>query len=384
MVMRDGQVLSFGERHITEDMLFGAFRHIQAMTGRLDGDSIFEWHRHCDSEALESWEHSGRQLPRGLIERWDSYCDSLRHDEGPDVGVTAFPRELEFMRARELLQPRAPLNSAIFPVDRSVPVGAREHGWRRRQGRGEVVLTRGDTTNLGHATTGRKEEKFPVVYLVCSVRQTYFEMLSNDYAGVEQYEADLREARTLIDEEKNRLLWFGENAMQITGATNHPHLLKVPLSVVIGGSGTSSPEAIAAAILRFIDTPARLSKEAMSPNVLAVSPNIWRHISQTMLNTAGNGITIRKHIENGQDPTNGIKRIVKCQELAGIGPNGEDGLLAFRDDIDSCANVETLPTMTMPVYQASALSWITVVIAGTGGIKMPNVGNNILGLAQAP
>lgn len=379
--MIDGNVHSIGPVPITQDMLFGAFEHVANNVGRLDGEAICEWHRRCDGEALDAHQRRGGRLPPGLVEAW--HADAAERDDALPAGVSAFPRDLEFIRARELEQARRPLNGMrLFPVDRSVPIGAREHTWRRRVGSGEAVVTRGDTQNYGHARTGRVEEKFPVAYIVCSVRQTYFETLSTDFAGVQQYASDLRMAYRLIDERQNRILFNGDRATQLYGALNFPHLMKKVMGVTFGGANSSTPEDITAALHALVDAPATYSGEAMSPTTLAVSPRIFRHIAQTKhSSTGGTDTTIKQFFLAGQDEDNGIRRIVKAQELAGIGPNGEDGLLAFRDELDSVSNIEVMPTMTMPVYQASALSWLTVVVACTGGIVMPDVGNNILGLA---
>lgn len=377
-------VLNLGPLEISQEQLFGSFDMIANETGHLDGESICEWHRRCDQEALDGFAASGRRLPRALGAQWTQWQnDAENRGDALPAGVTAFPRELEFIRARELEQVRKPLSAErLFPIDRSVPVGVRTHTYRRKTGRGEAVITRGDTQNYGHARTGRLEQSFPVAYIICSVRQTYFEMLSTDYAGIQQYSNDLREAYQIVDEKKNRILWNGDVGTGLRGVLNFPGLMKKVMWVTFGGASTTSAELLTAALHSLVDAPATYSGEAMAPDTLVVSPKIWRHIAQTMLNTAGNGVTIKNFFLAGQDSEGGgIKRIIKAQELAGIGPNGEDGILAFKADLDSVSNVEVLPTMTMPVYQATALSWITLVIAGTGGITMPNAGNNILGLA---
>jgi hypothetical protein len=365
-------VHSLGPIHIDESQLFGALDQVQREVGRLDGEAICEFHRRIDGEAIAARQAKGG-LPAAVLSAWRDDC-AQRQDALP-AGVSAFPRDLEFIRARELEQIRRPLNGDIFPVDRSVPIGAREHTYRRRVGRGEAILTRGDTENYGHARTGRIEEKFPVAYIVCSVKQTYFEMLSTDYAGVQQYASDLRMAYRLVDERRNRILWNGDAATQLYGVLNFPELMKMVLSITIG---TSTPVAVVAALHEFVDKPATLSGEAMQPDTLVVSPRIWRYISQTKLDT-GSDTTILQFFLAGQDSTNGIRRVIKAQELAGIGPGGSDAMLAFRSEIDAVSNIEVMPTMTMPVYQASALSWLTLVVAATGGIVMPNVGENIVG-----
>lgn len=385
----DGQVHSIGDLQIPSSMLFGALQHIrQEMGGRLDSAAISEFHARLDAEAIDRHCDGGQRLPPELIDLWHQDCAERgeRYDAAPfgGGGVVAFPNELEFMRVRELEQIRAPLNAVrLFTPDRSVPIGAQEHGWFRRVGRGEAVVTRGDTQNYGHAQTGRVKETRPVIYVVCSVRQTYFEMLATDYAGIPQYAADLRQAYQLVDERVNDILWNGFTPAQVFGALNHPLLLKMALNVTIGGSGTSSPQAIAAAVQMLIDYPANLSGDTMGPTILAVSPRVYRYIAQTQY-AAGQNTTILQWILQGQDATNGIRDIVKVQELTGIGPAGEDGMLAFRQDVDSLANVEVMPTRTMPVYQATAMSWLTLVVAATAGVAMPNVGNNILGLVRAP
>lgn len=385
MVMQGG-IYDVGEHiPVTAELVQGALGTIAATMGRLDGEAICEFHRRVDSEAIAQWTGAGRPLPRGLVElyRADQAEHPDRHDALP-AGSSTLPRELEFIRARELEEVRAPLNAySLFPVDRSVPVGAAEHTWRRRVGRGEAVLTRGDTQNYGHARSGRFEEKFPTAFIVCAVRQTLFEMFKTDYAGVDQYRSDLRTAYRLVDELRNSILWSGDTATQLWGALNHPGLMKKAMGVTFGGANPTAAATLLAAMHALVDAPAVYSGEAMQPTTLVVSPKIYRHISQTRLDS-GTDTTILQFFLAGQDENNGIRRVRKAQELAGIGPSGEDGLFAYRDEQDAISIIETLPTMTMPVYQASAMSWLTLVLAGTGGTVMANVGENILGFASAP
>jgi hypothetical protein len=376
MVMIDGSVTSIGEIPIPEEALFAAFETIRRETGRLDGDSIYEFHRRCDAEALDTFRSdSSRRLPPWL----DGLTELARADaeQRGDAAVTVFPRELEYMRVRELEVARRKLNALdLFPVDRSVPVGARTHGWTRRTGRGEAVWTRGDTQNYGHAKTGKEEETFPVAYLVCSVRQTYFELLSTDYAGVQQYQKDLRQAYRVIDEKLNDTLWRGNETVGLHGVLSHPHLLTRTLPIRVTGAGAVTPQVFVSTLHAAVDLPADVSGDTAGGDTLVVSPRIYRYMSQTM-HSEGTGITVLRFFLDGQGPE-GIRRVVKAQELQGIGPNGEDGMFVFRNEQDSVSNIEVMPTMTMPIYQASAMSWLTVVVAGSGGLLMPDVMNNIL------
>jgi hypothetical protein len=172
------------------------------MGGRHDAEALCEFHRNLDAEALDLHAQTGRRLSPSLMAAW--HADLAEHQDADGAGSGALPRELEFIRARELEQVRRPLNGyGLFPIDRQPGMlGAREHTYRRRLGQGEAVVTRGDTENYGHASSLRKEEKFPIVYIVCSVRQNYFEMRSSDFAGIQQYQSDLRIAYRAVDERR--------------------------------------------------------------------------------------------------------------------------------------------------------------------------------------
>lgn len=376
-----------GGREIPAEMLFGSMNRIAAACGRLDTDTVIDFHARCDAEVLSAYAERNQGLPPLLVSQYRRYLDGLPADLRADAaGVSAQPRSLEWIRAQVLEEVRPELNAdMLFPADTSVPLGYREHTYTRRTGWGQAILTRGDTTKLGSASTGTEQEKFPVVYIICSVRQTYFEMLANNAQGLDQYRADLRMAYRLVAERKNRAYWNGDVGTQLPGALNFPDLSKKTMTTVFGGPSATAPEIIVRHMHQLVDAPARYSSESASPDTLAVSPNIFRHISQTKhSSTGGTDITIKDFFQGGQDETNGIRRIVKAHELTGIGPNGEDGLLAFRSSVDSAARIEVAPTMTLPVYQESALSWLTVVMAAIGGVVMPNAGHNILGLASAP
>ena len=100
MVMRDGNVISVGDSPISQEQLFGAFDHIASQVGRLDGEALCEYHRRCDGEALDAHRQRGGRLAPALAEMWRA--DAEQRGDALPAGVTAFPRDLEFIRAREL------------------------------------------------------------------------------------------------------------------------------------------------------------------------------------------------------------------------------------------------------------------------------------------
>jgi len=342
-------------------------------------DAIDAYHRHVDGLVIGELVARKAPVPRWMIEhRFDS--EDARRDafEG---GVSGFPRQFEFIRSRVLEEKRQPLNAMrLFPRDGEVPLGAKQHTTRRVIATGEAQIHRGGS-EFPRARTAHVEETFGTAIVVCAVSTNYFEMLTTDWAGIRQYQMDLKQAFRAVEERLNRIAWSGDTASKIDGVLNHRHLAKQVMPVAFDGSVAA--ETVTRALNDFVDTPFLVSGTVFRPNRLAVSPRIHRYLHTTKHSTTGGtDLTIAQFFLAGQD-SQGIKVIDMAQELAGIGPSSEDGILAYRDDLDSTAHVLIQPPTVLPVFQSSPLDQTTVVFACTGGVTMGDVGNNILGYADA-
>ena len=332
------------------------------------GDAIEAYHRHVDRAAL-------RELGNGLRLAPEILELARRHDALP-AGAGGFPRDFEFQRSAILEEKRQPLTAmAHFPIDSSVPLGAKTHTARRALGNGEAQIYRGGS-EIPRATVAYAEETFGTAIVVCAVETNYFDALTTDFAGLRQFESESRLAVRLVDERVNRVAWFGDVASQVYGFINYPGLAKTILTTAFVDA-TSATD-VCNALGDFCATPMVESGGTFGANALLVSPKIGKYIGTRPTTLAAN-MSIAELFLKGQQYIGGVSSIAVAPELAGIGPSGEDGMLAYRKDLDTCGHVLIQQTTALPVVQQGPLDMVTVYFAVTGGATMFDSGNCILG-----
>lgn len=352
--------------------------------GRYDADDLVgqpelleAYARHCDSLLLDQVAQDGRSLLPQVL-------DEARRSDALPVGAGGFPRDFEYIRSRIFEEKRQPLTAmSLFPIDTTVPLGAKKHTARRALGSGEAQIHNGKGSEIPRAQTAYAEEQFNTAYVVCAVDVNLFDAFTTDWAGLQQYQRDLRLAIRLVEERLNRIAWLGDVGTQLYGVLNYPHLAKQLISTAF--TDASAPEDVAQALHDLVNEPLISSGGTFAPTELAVSPRLHAFLfSRKHSTTGGTDTTIGEYFLKGQAASgSGIQRIVPAPELAGIGPSSRDGILAYRPDMDTLAQVLIQPPTVLPVFQASPLDQTTVVFAATGGMVMPDVGNCILGYATS-
>jgi hypothetical protein len=385
------------EVSIPQGGVFASIRAAMAMAGREAPDSnrfdaadtgtvgdvgtIDAYARRMDEDAIEHLRGLRRNRNRWSPPRWlrrmaerEARRQGLRAD-ALTPGFGAFPRDFEFVR-RRIFEERKPVLTgfSIFPQDTEVPLGVRKHTVRRMTGAGEAQIFRGGS-EFPRARNAYVEESFGVAYVVCAVETSFFDLLTTDRAGVRQYDNDMRLARRLVEERMNRIAWFGDPASQIPGVVSYPHLAKAYFPVAINRS--ANPETIASALADFAGIPMVRSNGTFMPTRLAVAPGILQQLA-TRKHASGTDTTILRYFMAGQAEMGGIQRVFAAPELKGIGPNGEDGMLFYRPDIESLAHVLIQAPTALPIWRSSPIDTITVVFGATGGVIMPEVGDALL------
>ncbi len=347
-------------------------------------NALDAYNRHCDGLALrELMEQNGGRLPRmdAVQAQWQRYVSGLskerRDAAGLSGGAGGFPRDFEYIRTQLWEEKRQPLNAErLFPRETSVPLGARSHTARRIVGNGEAEIYRGGSVQV-RARTSYKEQTFGVVYIVTAVQTQFFEQLTTDYAGIQQYQNDMRMGNRLVGEVRNRVFMNGDVPSDVFGILNYPHLAKqiFPLTA----SDTVDNKAFIRALNTAQYTPMIRTGGTFSPTMMATSPRIraWMYSRQHDPGS-GSDLTMAEFFLNKQDPSGGVRAIETAQELQGIGPNGEDGILLYRPELDAMGLVDIQSTTTLPVFQSSALEQITVIYSAVGGVTMGDVGNHLL------
>jgi hypothetical protein len=292
----------------------------------------------------------------------------------------AFPRDFEHIYNEVLQEERRPLNwQRLFRMDGRVPLGARTHTVRRRLGIGDTAIFRGGS-EIPVVRGSRVEEEFRVLHIVTSVMVDHFEMLSDSFAGRNSFADDTRDAVRFIEERMNDIAFNGDAPSLVHGVFNYPTLAK---SV---GSFTFTRAAIAADPVGARTELDRLGNFAVEntggtfrPNRMVTSIRIRNALMQTQNSTASDRSVGAMWLDGHEL----INEIESAHEMRGIGPNGEDGILFYDDQMQSTAFVLIQPPTALPAHAVTALQNQTVYVATLGGMVMRNVGNNHLGLAAA-
>ena len=361
----------------------GGSRVIPSRSRTLDA-----WHRHNDGILLQN-----RRLGPGVLEYY-RHCQEQRVQAAQaradalgvrlDAsfiagGVGGFPRDFEFIRTKvweEALQPLSALT--MFPIDSSVPLGARTHTARREIGGGTAAIHRGGT-EIPRATIGFVEQQFGVVYVVSSVGTNFFEQLTTDFANIQAYEKGLKRAKRLVEERVNDIFLFGDTASQVYGVLKYPDLPKKVLPLAFTDAGSPDYRAQIRQLQDLGNEPVIQSGTRFAPNRVAISPELNAFLSTRKHETSGGTDTTMLEYWLRTN-TLGITKVDVMPELSNIGPAAAPhGVLYWRDDSDTVQLELIQPPTTLPVYQSSPLDQETVVYAALGGAVMGDVGNCILG-----
>lgn len=347
--------------------------------GNVGGASVGvleNWQARADALYLD--ELSRRSWQPGPRLREMARADAAQSDNRADdlgIGAGAFPRDFEFVRQQILQEVRQPLTADLyFAADTSVPLGARTHSARRALGSGEAQIYRGGS-EIPKVSHSYIREQFGVVYVVSSVETNFFSLLTTDFAGLQAYQQDLSLAMRVVAEKLDEIAWFGDAPSQVYGVINYPSLQKYVIATSFVDA--SSPNDVVNAISDFINKQMVASVGTFYPDRLLVSPKIKAFIS-TRYTTLAMSMTIEQAVL--ANFSGRIKSIDVSPRLAAIGPSSQDGMLAYRQEAETLAQVRIQAPTTMPVFNSSPFDQTTVVFGATGGMTSYQTGNLLLAL----
>lgn len=309
----------------------------------------------------------------------DAMAGSTRRSDAFGGDGFHFARELEHVYTRILEEKKPSLNAlALFPVDRSVPVGARSHTVRRESVEGEAHIYRGGSgDDVPTVSVSRIEEEFPVRHIVTGFWMNLFDEQASKFANSNLFASKMRGSRKVLERKANTLSFDGHAASNLYGVFNYPWLAKLLSALTYNGTATAAQylEDLSSAANRA----AEASKDVFSPNVLVTTARIKNMLSRKNMGNGTDTSVLEYFLKN----QNYVTRVVVANELMAIGPNGEDGLLFYRDEGDSVSNVVIgAPINFLPAERKGfAQRWIAW--ATTGGTIMRDVGHNLLMFAAA-
>jgi hypothetical protein len=339
------------------------------------GGAIEGWQARADEAMADELYRRGWTPGHRLLDL--QRADGQRADDLGN-GAPAFPREFEFIRTQILQEVRQPLTADLyFAVDTSVPLGARTHSARRALGMGEAQIFRGGS-EIPKVSHSYIREGFGVAYVVSSVETNFFSLLTTDFAGLQAYQQDLSLAFRVVNEKLDEIAWYGDVASQVYGVLNYPSLQKYVVATPF--LDTSQPTDVANAICDFFNKQMIASVGTFYPNQLLVSPKIKAFIS-TRYTTLAMSMTIEEVVL--KNLSGRLKSIEVSPRLAGCGPGGIDGMLAYRNEQETLAQVRIQAPTTMPIFQSSPFDQTTVVFGCTGGMTSFQTGNCLLAYVTA-
>jgi len=360
---RSGAVLETGNR------LIAAYNRALAMYGKNIGAVGVARNAHLQHR-FDSVVREIKAAPRA-----DSA--SYRTDAFSPNAALHMARDLDHKYA-EVLRETFPANNAftLFPLDSSVPVGARTHTVRRIYEDGEAVVYRAGV-QIPRVGISQQEEQFPVRHYASSFVVDLFELMSSQFANFAEPAEKLRVCRDVVMKFANLKTWYGDVVNGIYGVLNYPWLAKkVVQTAFVPGADV---DAVLAELNALANYPTENSFATMRPDTVVTSPRVYNYLANTRIGDAVDNTLLAFWLKTN---SLGISKIEQAWELQGVGPGGTDGMLFYRRDRMGITNVVPQGFTTLPT-QHQGFEDITYAWMSHGGVIMREVGNNILGWIDA-
>jgi hypothetical protein len=274
---------------------------------------------------------------------------------------------------RVLTEPLAqPTGLTLFSRNTEVQPGAIQYKSRRTYAAGEAALVRsGSAGNIPKVELGQTEMVRPVRYLAIGIDTDLFQQMADNFMGINSTAQKIKAGRSIIDRTINRFLWSGNQDADLWGILDYPYLDKQVPGVAISSSSTAAQ--IIAAVTDIAYHAFNQSDAVFESNAIALSPRIMSYLAKTPRSTT----TDTSILSWLKDNLTHIKKWTVAPELKDANGTGVDGILAYRDDSEGVEWMSVMaPTLLPPVREG--LGEVSYLVAGFGGVQMPNVGNNVL------
>ena len=260
----------------------------------------------------------------------------------------------------------------LFKRNTEVKPGALQYIATREFGAGEATLVRsGSARNIGRVEVGQTEMVRPVRYFAVAADTDFFQGLADGFSGNDTWGRKLRKGRSILDRTLNRAIWLGREDADLWGVIDYPYLDKAYSAVAI--SADSTPAEIIAEINRLAYYAYDESDATFSSNACAMSPKIMSYLGSTPRSST----TDTSILDFIKAACPHIKSWETAPELSGAGPSGTDGILFYRSDEEGIEWMSVMPPTMLPIVQ-EGLGQVAYIVAGYGGVKMGNVGNNVI------
>jgi hypothetical protein len=247
-----------------------------------------------------------------------------------DAGETVFfARQLEYVRAKTYDVERPALSAwTLFPIDTSVPAGAKTITWRQWDAVGVAKIITSYADDLPHAGIKAMETTSPIK----SIGNSYgYDVQEIRHAQLAQVPLDAKlamAARKANEQLVNRLAWFGDTTTGLPGFLSNTN---IP-AYVLPADGTGSSKLFSTKtpdqIIRDLNATANLvftqTNGIHRANELWMPLAQYAYISSTPRSTLSDTTILDFFLANNPF----IQRVIPVLELTGAGTAGADMMIA--------------------------------------------------------
>lgn len=277
-----------------------------------------------------------------------------------------FRRQLEHIFAETLTAKIPPPNAfRLFPIDSSVPEGAKGYTQRIMEPVGEATIIANYADDLPRVNVVRREERRGIRMIGDSYGYSVQDIMAARFAG-EPLDVTLGlAAREAIERKHNRLAWFGDEEAGLWGVLRHPYIPRFIFTEPIDKAATSSDEIIAQ-INQMLNGVNALTKTTAQVDTLVLPPDEYAYIHSTP-RSANSDTTIADFIL-AKSPF--LTRIEQAWELDQDQNDGKALALAYRRDISVVKYVAPITFRQLPVERRN-LEFVVNNIGSSGGFYTP-------------
>jgi hypothetical protein len=272
---------------------------------------------HYDEQDLRIIENSGQ----------------LRSDAGESV---FFARQLEYVRAKTYDVERPALSAwTLFPIDTSVPAGAKTITWHQWDSVGTAKIIASYADDLPHADVKALETTTPIK----GIGNSYgYDVQEIRYAQMAQVPLDAKKAaaaRKANEQLVNKLAWTGD---AITGLPGFLSNTNIPTyTIPADGTGTSklwstkTPDQIIADLNAMANGVFTQTNGIHRPNEIWMPLAQYAYISSTPRSTLSDTTILDFFLANNPF----IQRVIPVLELTGAGASSADLIVAADNSLEN-------------------------------------------------
>ncbi|MFB6371616.1 MAG: major capsid family protein [Bradymonadaceae bacterium] len=285
-------------------------------------------------------------------------------DLDPQVGMY-FEEELTSVRSEVKKKKKKPKNGfKLIPQDPDDPDWSEtvEHRMWDIEGTGSEFIS--DYTDMPPLVgVNMEKDDWPVKEFGCAYQYSKNEIRKASSTGKGLDRKKAMAAREFNERKFNRIQWFGAPQVGLFGLLNYPYIPRWQVSIPFDNSQTGQD--ILNELNSFVRAPFDVTEdEADTPDTLLMPTTQFAYINDTPWSSNAGDTTILGHFRSNNFFIDDVRPVRECN---GAGPNGEDVMLAYRQEEDLVAH-KLVMEHNQHDPQQEGLAFITPATAKSGGI----------------